>query len=118
MFYEGNGKQGRSGVLVFDPQTGATLKRRDLPYEYFGEGIVDWGPYIYEWTWTSRLCFVYDLQLVKQFTYGGEGWGMTRTANELITSDGTATSLSRPGNFSGNQAYSREGRSQDHQPAQ
>ena len=94
MFYEGNGKQGRSRVLVFDPQTGATLKRRDLPYEYFGEGIVDWGPYIYEWTWTSRLCFVYDrltLQLVKQFTYGGEGWGMTRTANELITSDGTAT---------------------------
>ena len=25
------------------------------------------------------------------FTYTGEGWGMTRTAKELITSDGTAT---------------------------
>jgi len=28
---------------------------------------------------------------VKRFTYAGEGWGMTRTAKELITSDGTAT---------------------------
>jgi len=27
----------------------------------------------------------------KQFTYSGEGWGMTRTTKELITSDGTAT---------------------------
>jgi glutamine cyclotransferase len=37
---------------------------------------------------------VYDrfsLRLVKQFTYSGEGWGMTRTAKEIITSDGTAT---------------------------
>jgi hypothetical protein len=68
--------------------------RRDLPAEYFGEGIVDWGPNIYEWTWKSHVCFVYDrlsLRPVKQFTYSGEGWGMTRTRKELITSDGTAT---------------------------
>jgi glutamine cyclotransferase len=37
---------------------------------------------------------VYDrfsLRVVKQFSYTGEGWGMTRTQTELITSDGTAT---------------------------
>jgi glutamine cyclotransferase len=28
---------------------------------------------------------------VKQIGYTGEGWGMTRTAKELITSDGSAT---------------------------
>jgi len=28
---------------------------------------------------------------VKQFAYTGEGWGMTRTAREIITSDGTDT---------------------------
>jgi glutaminyl-peptide cyclotransferase len=52
------------------------------------------GPNVYERTWTSHVCFVYDrrtLRLVKQFTYAGEGWGMTRTDRELITSDGTAT---------------------------
>ncbi|MFZ0432109.1 MAG: glutaminyl-peptide cyclotransferase [Candidatus Acidiferrales bacterium] len=94
MFYEGTGINGRSAVIVSDPKTGTTLQHRNLPAQYFGEGIVDWGPNIYEWTWTSHICFVYDrfsLQPVKQFTYTGEGWGMTHTAKEIITSDGTAT---------------------------
>ena len=29
--------------------------------------------------------------MIKQFTYPCEGWRMTRTAREIITSDGTAT---------------------------
>jgi glutaminyl-peptide cyclotransferase len=94
MFYEGTGREGHSAVLVIDPATGAILQHRDLAGEYFGEGIVDWGPNIYEWTWKSGVCFVYDrfsLALVKQFSYTGEGWGMTSTRKELITSDGTAT---------------------------
>lgn len=94
MFYEGTGVNGRSAVMAIDPETGKTLKQRDLPSQYFGEGIVDWGPNIYEWTWKSHVCFVYNratLQSVKQFTYAGEGWGMTRTAKEIITSDGSAT---------------------------
>ena len=85
---------GRSALVVTNPKTGKAIRRRDLPAEFFGEGIVDWGPYLYEWTWKSHVCFVYDrvtLQPVKQFTYTGEGWGMTRTAKEIITSDGTAT---------------------------
>jgi len=94
MFYEGTGMVGRSAVMAIDPATGKPTQRRDLPPPYFGEGIVDWGPNLYEWTWESHLCFVYDrfsLRPIKQFTYTGEGWGMTRTARELITSDGTAT---------------------------
>ena len=94
IFYEGIGISGHSAVLAVAPETGRILLRHDLAPEYFGEGIVDWGPYVYEWTWKSHVCFVYDrfsLQLVKRFMYTGEGWGMTRTAKELITSDGTAT---------------------------
>jgi glutaminyl-peptide cyclotransferase len=94
MFYEGTGRNGRSAVLVIEPKTGRISQRRHLPPEYFGEGIVDWGPNIYEWTWKAHFCFVYDrqsLRPIKQFTYSGEGWGMTRTTKELITSDGTAT---------------------------
>jgi glutaminyl-peptide cyclotransferase len=94
MFYEGTGMEGRSGVVVTDPMTGAVSQRHDLGPQYFGEGIVDWGPNVYEWTWKTHVCFVYDrfsLRLVKQFSYTGEGWGMTRTAKELITSDGTST---------------------------
>lgn len=94
VFYEGTGRTGQSAVMSYDPKTGNVVMRHDLPPEYFGEGIVDWGPYILEWTWKSHICFVYDrltLQPVTQFNYDGEGWGMTRTSTELITSDGSAT---------------------------
>jgi glutaminyl-peptide cyclotransferase len=94
MFYEGTGMEGRSGVVVTDPATGVVSQRHDLAPQYFGEGIVDWGPNVYEWTWKSHVCFVYDrfsLRQMKQFAYTGEGWGMTRSAKELITSDGTPT---------------------------
>jgi glutaminyl-peptide cyclotransferase len=93
LFYEGTGIVGRSVVMAIDPATGNVRQRHDLPPPYFGEGIVDWGPDIYEWTWQSHICFVYDrfsMRMVKQFSYAGEGWGMTRTQTELVTSDGTA----------------------------
>jgi glutamine cyclotransferase len=94
IFYEGIGINGHSAILAVAPETGRIFDRHDLPPEYFGEEIVDCGPYVYEWTWKSHVCFAYDrfsLQVVKRFTYAGEGWGMTGTAKELITSDGTAT---------------------------
>lgn len=86
--------EGRSALMAIQPETGKVLQRLNLPAKYFGEGIVDWGPNIYEWTWQSHICFVYDrfsFRPVKQFSYTGEGWGMTHTATELITSDGSAT---------------------------
>jgi glutamine cyclotransferase len=94
LFYEGTGLNGHSALLAIEPKTGVAVQRHDLAPQYFGEGIVDWGPNIYEWTWQSHVCFVYDrftLRLVRQFTYAGEGWGMTRSAKEIITSDGSAT---------------------------
>ncbi len=94
LFYEGTGIEGHSALLVIQPETGKPVQKRDLPPQYFGEGIIDWGPNLYQWTWKSQICFVYDrfsLRPIKQFSYTGEGWGMTRTTKELITSDGTAT---------------------------
>jgi len=94
MFYEGTGLKGHSEVLVTQPETGKVLQRLELPAQYFGEGIVDWGPNLYEWTWQTHIGFVYDrfsLHKIREFTYDGEGWGMTRTAKQIITSDGTST---------------------------
>jgi len=93
LFYEGTGLNGHSGIVVTQPETGKPEQHFDLPHHYFGEGIVDWGPNLIEWTWQTQVGFVLDrltLQIVRQFHYDGEGWGMTRTTNELITSDGTA----------------------------
>jgi glutaminyl-peptide cyclotransferase len=102
-FYEGTGLKGHSAVMAIQPETGKVLQRLELPEQYFGEGIVEWGPNIYQWTWQSHVCFVYDrfsLRPVKQFSYSGEGWGMTHSAKEIITSDGSATLRFRdPNNF-------------------
>lgn len=92
LFYEGTGLNGHSALIVTTPETGKPVQMIHLPEQYFGEGIVDWGPYLLEWTWKEGKCFVYDrfsLQQVKVFTYTGEGWGMTRNGKEIITSDGT-----------------------------
>jgi glutamine cyclotransferase len=94
LFYEGTGMTGRSAVMAIEPASGKVMQRLDLPAQYFGEGIIDWGPNLYEWTWQTHVGFIYDrfsLRWVGQFTYDGEGWGMTRSAKEIITSDGTAT---------------------------
>jgi len=94
LFYEGSGLNGQSGVLATDPRTGRVVRKVDLPAAYFGEGIVDWGRHIYEWTWRSHVGFIYDRATFKpigRFAYEGEGWGMTRTASQIVTSDGSAT---------------------------
>ncbi len=93
-FYEGTGLKGHSQVLVTDPATGRVLQHVELPPEYFGEGIINWGPNLYEWTWQSHIGFVYNratLRRIATFHYSGEGWGMTRDATNIITSDGSAT---------------------------
>jgi glutaminyl-peptide cyclotransferase len=93
LFYEGTGLKGHSAITVTQPESGKALQRLDIPPQYFGEGIVDWGPNLYEWTWRSHICFVYDrftLREIKRLSYSGEGWGMTHTATQIITSDGTA----------------------------
>jgi len=94
LFYESTGLEGHSGVMAITPATGKPIQRLDLAPNYFGEGIVDWGPNILGWTWQTNTGFVYNrfsFRVVGQFKYEGEGWGMTRTASRIITSDGTAT---------------------------
>ena len=92
LMYEGTGLEGHSALLIYPLATGVPVQSLALPPNLFGEGIVDFGPNLYEWTWQSHLCFVYDratLHLLRQLPYSGEGWGMTRTATEIVTSDGT-----------------------------
>ena len=93
-FYEGTGLEGHSEILAEDPATGRVLTEHLLPANIFGEGIVDWGPNLYQWTWQTHIGYAFNratLEPVRTFTYTGEGWGMTRDNHQFITSDGTAT---------------------------
>jgi glutaminyl-peptide cyclotransferase len=60
LFYEGTGMNGHSAILVTQPETGKPIQRRDMPAQYFGEGIIDWGPNLLEWTWQTHVGFVLD----------------------------------------------------------
>ena len=93
MLYEGTGLNGRSSIRMVDLAKGRVLQEHDLPENYFGEGLTDWGNNLIELTWQSHTGFVYDsfsFRVLKTFIYDGEGWGLTHDSKHLILSDGTS----------------------------
>jgi len=91
LFYEGTGIEGHSEILVYEP-SGKLIQHTDIDPSVFGEGIVDWGDTLFEWTWQTHSGTIFDrvsLAPIRQFHYDGEGWGMTRTEKEIVTSDGS-----------------------------
>src|SRR5712691_649225 len=90
--YEGTGQVGQSSIRKVELATGKVLQHRDVPAPHFGEGITVWKNDLIELTWQTHVAFVYDratFQPKKQFTYPGEGWGLTHDGTNLIMSDGT-----------------------------
>jgi glutamine cyclotransferase len=92
-FYEGTGQHGRSSIRQVEIETGTVLRIREIPDEYFGEGITIIGSTFYQLTWQSHVGFVYDVadfDSLGSFSYSGEGWGLTTDGIRLIMSDGTS----------------------------
>jgi glutaminyl-peptide cyclotransferase len=92
VFYEGTGLNGRSSIRRVKIETGEVLQKRDVPAQYFGEGIAVRGNELFQLTWQSGVALVYDRQTFaprRQFKYAGEGWGLTQDKTALIMSDGT-----------------------------
>ncbi|HMS03930.1 MAG TPA: glutaminyl-peptide cyclotransferase, partial [Gemmatimonadaceae bacterium] len=92
--YEGTGEVGSTSIRRVALETGAVQQRRDVPPPYFGEGIVVLGDRLFQLTWKNRVAFVYDKETFAprgEFTYEGEGWGLTSDGAELFMSDGSAT---------------------------
>ena len=93
--YESTGLYGSSSLRQVALETGEILQMVELPPEYFGEGIAIYdGNRIAQLTWREQIGFVYDkgdFELLNQFTYATEGWGLTYDGTWLIMSDGTPT---------------------------
>jgi glutaminyl-peptide cyclotransferase len=90
--YESTGLNGKSSLRMVDLTTGRVLQQHDVPSEYFGEGLTEWGSNLIQLTWQAHKGFVYDrfsFSLSRTFPYQGEGWGLTHDATQLIMSDGT-----------------------------
>jgi glutaminyl-peptide cyclotransferase len=91
--YEGTGLNGRSSIRKVKLETGEVVQRRDLPPQYFGEGITIWKADLVQLTWRSQIAFTYDRATFaskRTFSYTGEGWGLTHDDRSLIMSDGSA----------------------------
>ena len=92
--YESTGLYGESSLRRVELATGDVLQMRPLPDSLFGEGIAVWEGRIIQITWRSRTGFVYDrdsFELLQQFRYDTEGWGLTHDGDRLILSDGSST---------------------------
>lgn len=93
VLYEGTGLRGRSSLRRVDLLTGEVQQLHALDDAHFGEGITLFENKIYQLTWQSRLGFIYDkdsFELIQQFEYPTEGWGITHDGSQLIMSDGSA----------------------------
>ncbi|MEM4733873.1 MAG: glutaminyl-peptide cyclotransferase [Candidatus Bathyarchaeia archaeon] len=93
VLYEGTGLWCYSTLRRVDLETGAILQMYRLPDEFFGEGITIFGDKIIQLTWQNQVGFVYDkrtFELLQNFSYPTEGWGITHDGKQLIMSDGTA----------------------------
>ena len=95
VLYEGTGDEGNKGstrIGKVDLETGMYTQKVGVSRPYFGEGITIMDGIIYQLTWRSGKCFVYDaeeLKIQSEFNYNGEGWGLCNDGTHLIMSDGT-----------------------------
>src|SRR5713226_8138316 len=58
VLYEGTGLKGRSSIRRVALETGKVEQKRDVPAQYFGEGITVWKNVLIELTWQSHVAFV------------------------------------------------------------
>lgn len=92
VFYESTGLNGKSSLRRVEVDTGKVIKKLDIPSQFFGEGLTELNGKLYQLTWKENTCFVYDKETFAktgQFSYEGEGWGLTTDGKQLIMSDGT-----------------------------
>lgn len=91
--YESTGMVGTSGIRKVALDTGKVLQQLRVGAPFFGEGITIINGQLIQLTWQHQTGFVYkfpELQFVKQFTYPGEGWGLTNDGKQIYMSDGSA----------------------------
>ncbi|MCS6771400.1 MAG: glutaminyl-peptide cyclotransferase [Kiritimatiellae bacterium] len=89
---ESTGLYGESSLREVDLDTGAVIRRRNLPSVFFGEGIALWSNRIFQLTWREKMMFVYNAETFEtlgSYPWDGEGWGLTVWSNRLVASDGS-----------------------------
>ncbi|MEE9383276.1 MAG: glutaminyl-peptide cyclotransferase [Nannocystaceae bacterium] len=91
--YESTGQYGASAVRRVSLATGIVLDSTSLDAGYFGEGLARVDDRLIQLTWRAGVAFEYNLalELQREYTYEGEGWGLCFDGHRLVMSDGSAS---------------------------
>jgi glutamine cyclotransferase len=92
--FESTGLYGHSSLREVELATGVVRRRHVVSRDHFAEGLTVFRGRIYQLTYQTHRCFVYDAATfapVTEFDLPGEGWGLTHDDRALILSDGSDT---------------------------
>jgi glutamine cyclotransferase len=90
---ESTGRFGKSELRELDRNSGEVKRSQKLPDRYFGEGLALVKGRLYQLTWQAGVCRVWNretFELIREFNYSGEGWGLTTDGTHLYMSDGSS----------------------------
>ena len=90
--YESTGLYGESTLRQVELETGEAVRMHALRDDFFGEGITIFAGMVYQLTWQAGQGFIYNLdtfEVIGEFHYEGEGWGLANDGRRVIMSDGS-----------------------------
>ena len=94
ILYESTGRNGKSKIVSYNFPAMEITQKTMLDIKYFGEGLTVVGDSIYQLTWQSKKCLIYNNQLEKTGSLNlsmAEGWGICNSGKNLFISDGSST---------------------------
>jgi glutaminyl-peptide cyclotransferase len=94
VFVESTGQYGQSDLREVTISNGVPIRQVPLPAREFGEGLALVDDRLIQLTWREGIARVYDretFEVVDEFAYEGEGWGLCLDDDRLVMSDGSST---------------------------
>ncbi len=93
-FLETTGQYGFSSLRRVSIRSGKVGRFEKIDARYFAEGMTVLKGRIYVLTYLNQKGFIYDetsMEKIGEFSYFGEGWGLTNDGTHLYMSNGTST---------------------------
>lgn len=93
-FLESTGQYGFSSLRRVSIKTGKIERIEKIDARYFGEGMTVLNGRVYMLTYLNQQGFIFDVKTLRklgEFSYFGEGWGLTTDGTRLYMSNGTST---------------------------
>lgn len=90
--FESTGHQGASSLRKVAIKTGEVITSVHLAHSFFAEGLAFWKGNFVQLTYKAGKAFIYEgtsMEKLREFTFQGEGWGLTNNEHFFIMSNGS-----------------------------